>query len=77
MSIQENTQSAGGSGEILDETNYDAEDNVFSNGNEKNRQTRGKGKDYELLHVYTSIELAKQQIQEGIVEGKWAIKSQN
>jgi hypothetical protein len=75
MSIQQDTHSAGGSGEILDETNYDAEDNAFSNVNE-NRQKRGKGKIYELLHIYTSIDLAKQEIQEGIVDGKWSIKAQ-
>jgi len=48
MSIQENTQSAGGSGEILDATNIDA--NEITTEIDVTTKQRGKGKVYSILY---------------------------
>jgi hypothetical protein len=61
MSTIENTESTGGSGEIFDSTNRDAE-NVFDETEVLNegKKKRGKSKEYELLYIYTSLEVVKQ-----------------
>ena len=71
MSTIENTESTGGSGEIFDSTNRDAE-NVFDETEVLNegKKKRGKSKEYELLHIYTSLEVAKQDIR-----SDWSIKA--
>jgi len=75
MSIQENTQSAGGSGEILDATNIDADEITTEIDAAKTTKQRGKGKVYSILKVYTDLDLANQQIQEGLAEGQWSVKN--
>ncbi len=41
----------------------------------KTTKQRGKGKVYSILNVYTDLDLAKQQIQEGLAEGQWSVKN--